>query len=59
MEDFSSLRAFRAWTAASMSGLGAADALRERTVLPWDSTADSLSARDFLRDSSVVAIPGE
>lgn len=55
-EDFSSFMAFRASTAASISDLVAAAALRARTVLPCDSTADCFSARVLRRDSSVAAI---
>lgn len=39
-----------------MSGFGADEALSERTVLPWISTAESLSARVLRRVSSVEAI---
>lgn len=42
-----------------MSGFGADEALSERTVLPWISTAESLSARVLRRVSSVEAIEEE
>jgi len=56
MEVFSSLRAFRASMAASISGFGAPEAFSARTALPCASTAACLSARDLRRESSVAAM---